>query len=261
MTTKSENTVIPSLSPWTIKERIYVLNSTSTPVSFQLRSRHSRFRSLTWFDEEQQRARPLRYASDQLSFFQDEQFEPVMLTAVLFEDGKLIVPKENVLLQQFLAIHPDNAANGGGIFKEYDAEANAKKELDSMKVRYDAFQVIYESDPETLESLGRLFFPSKVDKMSLSEIKFDLIREADKDPERMVEASKDPNLKITNLAARALREGIVKFKPDNSTLVYGANGKKIHTFLPTSDHLSALSKYLITDDGLELSNHLQTKLT
>ena len=69
---------------------------------------------LLYFDEETGINRPLRYARNQNSPFQDEQDDNAILEPIVFEDGFLFVPKTNQILQKFLALHPAN----GSIFVE-----------------------------------------------------------------------------------------------------------------------------------------------
>ena len=84
---------------WEIKDRTYVLTSDGTPVNYLLNPKHSRNKPLQYFDGTRQRA--LRYATNQSSVFVDEQQGDVIIGRITFTDGKLVVPKENILLQQF----------------------------------------------------------------------------------------------------------------------------------------------------------------
>ncbi len=70
-----------------IKDRVYVLKSDSTPLSFMLASRNTRRFPLMYFDEEKGVNRSLRYARNQKTPFEDEQddnaiLEPVVLRTV-----------------------------------------------------------------------------------------------------------------------------------------------------------------------------------
>ena len=91
-----------------IKNRIYKLRNGHQPLSFTINSRNTRRKPLLYFDGEHNR--PLRYASNQKSPFEDEQDKNVILDPVIFEDGMLYVPKNNPVLQEFLHYHPDNGS-------------------------------------------------------------------------------------------------------------------------------------------------------
>ena len=84
---------------WEIKDRVYVLTEGKTPVNYILRSRHHLNKPLQYFDGNISRS--LRYASNQTSVFEDEQHGDVTLPAIIFRDGKLVVPKEQVILQKY----------------------------------------------------------------------------------------------------------------------------------------------------------------
>ena len=100
--------------------KTYKLTREVAPLSLILASRHTNRVPLLYFDEETGINRPLRYARNQNSPFQDEQDDNAILEPIVFEDGFLFVPKTNQILQKFLALHPAN----GSIF----VEINKKKE-------------------------------------------------------------------------------------------------------------------------------------
>jgi hypothetical protein len=86
-----------------LKDKIYVLKASTTPLSFMLSSRNTRRYPLLHFDEEKGVNRPLRYARNQKTPFEDEQDDNAILEPVVFEDGYLTVPKTNPVLQWFLS--------------------------------------------------------------------------------------------------------------------------------------------------------------
>ena len=70
-----------------LKDRIYILKTKTTPLSFMLASRNTGRHPLMHFDEEKQVNRALRYARNQKSPFEDEQDDNAILEPVVFEDG------------------------------------------------------------------------------------------------------------------------------------------------------------------------------
>jgi hypothetical protein len=72
---------------WEVKDRVYILKGNRTPVNFILRSRHHLNKPLQYFDGTMTRS--LRFASNQTSVFEDEQYGDVTLPAIIFKDGKL----------------------------------------------------------------------------------------------------------------------------------------------------------------------------
>ena len=87
-----------------LKDRIFVLTSDTTPLTYVLPSRNTRRFALLHFDGKTNRA--LRYARNQKSVFEDEQDDNAIVEPVIFEDGVLMVPANNPLLSQFLDFHP-----------------------------------------------------------------------------------------------------------------------------------------------------------
>jgi hypothetical protein len=73
-----------------------------------LASRNTKRFPLLWYDEESNQNRPLRYAINQKSPFEDEQDGNAIVEAIIFENGFLAVPKQNPALQKFLYYHPMN---------------------------------------------------------------------------------------------------------------------------------------------------------
>jgi hypothetical protein len=115
-------------------DRIYKLKGDSAPLSYTIPSRNTRRFPLLWFDEENNVNRPLRYAVNQKTPFEDEQDGNAIVEPIIFENGFLQVPKNNPVLQQFLYYHPLN----GRTFVEVDTEKDAAKEVESLSAEVDA---------------------------------------------------------------------------------------------------------------------------
>jgi hypothetical protein len=88
-----------------IKDRTYRLKDGS-PLWTNIPCRNQPGFPLLHYDEVNNISRPLRYAVNQKSPFEDEQNGECILGQIIFENGMLFVPKENPALQAFLRIHP-----------------------------------------------------------------------------------------------------------------------------------------------------------
>jgi hypothetical protein len=75
--------------------------------------------------------RPLRFARNQRSPFQDEQDETAIVEPIVFENGVLRVSKQDTVLQEFLKYHPGN----GRIFEEFVPERDAEKDIEKSTTR------------------------------------------------------------------------------------------------------------------------------
>ena len=92
---------------WEIKDRTYLLKGNKEPLTFTIPSKHTRRHPLLWFDASKNTQRELRYATNMSSPFVDEQKGEVTMGHIIFRDGILSVPKENIGLQQLLSLyHP-----------------------------------------------------------------------------------------------------------------------------------------------------------
>ena len=73
--------------------KAYRLKKDNSPLTFMLPTRNTKRYPLLWFDEETGVNRPLRYARNQKTPFEDEQDGNAIVEPIIFEDGMLYVPK------------------------------------------------------------------------------------------------------------------------------------------------------------------------
>lgn len=243
-----------------VKDRTYLLTNGREPLTFSIANKHTPKRPLLYIDEEKQQQRALRYARNQKSQFVDEQDEFAIIEPIVFQDGKLNVPKNNFQLQEFLSIHPDNAANGGKVFYEFDPEKQAEERMQYMDAQYEAETAIRTMDFEKLKSLAHLYLRGNVDKMSSSEIKHNMLLVAKEDPFEVLESIEDPDTEIDSIARRAIDEGYV-FVKGGKDIHYNIvdNKKKILTMKHGQSTLDALSQWLQSDAGIEFYQKLRDK--
>jgi len=241
---------------WEVKDRIYVLKGGATPVNYILRSRHHLNKPLQYFDGTMNRS--LRYATNQTSVFEDEQYGDVTLPAVIFRDGKLIVNKENVLLQQFLSLyHPDRDK----VFLEFDAERSAQAEIDNVEAELEAMNAAREMQIEDLEAIARVVLKSRVSDMASNEIRRDMLLFARKNPQEFLSLTNDENIKLRNVAVRANEMGLIFIKDDNRTVCWNDSKKTKIITVPYGENVfSALAVYFKTDEGLDVLQSLTNKL-
>ena len=103
-------------------DKVYKLKKEAAPLSYMLPTRNTQRFPLLWFDEEKGVNRPLRYAKNQRSPFEDEQDGNAIVEPIIFEDGFLTVPRSNQVLQKFLHYHPYNGKSFIEVNKEKYAE-------------------------------------------------------------------------------------------------------------------------------------------
>lgn len=238
-----------------VKDRTYVLVTESTPLSYQLRSKHTRFNPLLWFDGNIQRA--MRYCSNQLSFFEDRQDDNALLEPIVFEDGVLHVRAEKNLLQQFLAAHPDY----GVVFKELDPEQESEEQLESEYKALDAAISVREADIHDLEAIARVLWKGKVDKMMSSEIRNDLFKWAKANPEKYMSLANNSDIRLRNLGVRAVDMGVLKVVDDGRAVAWVDNGEKLISVPFGENVYSALASYFKTDEGMDAMEKIMVELS
>ena len=242
-------------------DRAYRLKSSKTPLSYMIASRHSRRSPLLYFDEAKGTNRPLRYARNQRSPFEDEQDGNAILEPIIFEDGMLFVPKENQVLQEFLHYHPGN----GKIYELIDKERDASEQLEIVEKGLEAQIIAKDLSGDKLIAVCRVLMGTAADKMTTAELKRDVLLYAKDSPSDFIETINDPMLDLTNHTVQFF---------NNSWLVLKNNGKDVYFNLPRNkskmltvpfgeDHYYIVASYFQSDEGLEtyklLSKRLKTE--
>ena len=242
---------------WEIKDRTYVLSNGKSPLTWTIQTRHTSKKPLLWFDEENGLNKELRYATNQNSLFVDEQDGTATLAHVVFNDGTLHVPRQKQQLQKLLSIfHP----LAGKLWTEIDKKAEATDEVATIEEELEALNLVQQLDIDELEAIMRTELGSGVSKLSSKELKRDAYAFAKSNPNLFIELSQDEDIKLRNLANRAVEAGILKLTDDN-TVFKLANGKKVMT-VPFDQHpYGALAQYFKTDDGVALMKSITKKLS
>lgn len=241
---------------WEIKDRTYVLTSDGTPVNYLLNPKHSRNKPLQYFDGTRQRA--LRYATNQSSIFVDEQQGDVIIGRITFTDGKLVVPKENILLQQFLSIyHPAL----GRDYIEFDANKDAGEDLVEINIVLDAMNMAKDMEIEDLEAIARSAMKSQVNEMKSNEIRRDMIIWAQQNPEEFISLANDEDIKLRNLAIRATEMGVISLDDNSRTFNWNDKKKTKLLTVPFGENpYTALAQFFKTDEGLDVMHGISAKL-
>ncbi len=247
------------MSKLTIEDKVYVLKRKNFPMSLMLNSRNSARNPLLYFDEETGQNRALRYARNQKSPFEDEQDGHAILEPIIFEDGLLAVPKNNQVLQKFLAYHPDN----GILFEELDTKKDASDQIDWMMVQLNAQNAAMNLDIATREAIGRILLGARVDNLSSEELKRDVLLYARNNPEEFLDMIDDPELRLQNIAAKALQDNLFALKNNRRDIYFNLpdNKKKLMGIPFGDDPIKLLTSYLQSDEGIELYKVLEAKYT
>ena len=247
----------PKKDEWVIKDRLYELTRTK-PLVFTLPTAHSRKKSLLYFDEKLGYQKELRYATNQRSCFVEEQKGQIVMGRIVFRDGVLRVPKENVALQKLLSLyHPALKSN---IYKEYKPAQQASNEVDWIEFELQALNLAKTLSVEEAEAILRVEMGQAVTELSSSEIKRDALIFAKRNPNLFLQLATDENTQLRSFGAKAVEMGILSLSQDQRTFTYGSNGRKIMT-VPFDEHpYFALSAFFRTDEGMEVYKAIEKRL-
>jgi hypothetical protein len=141
------------------------------PLAFMIPGRGTGNKPLLYWDEEKGENRPLRYARNQKSPFEDEQDGNAIVEPIVFEDGFLSVPKSNPVLQQFLHYHPMN----GTRYEEVNDERDASVEVEQMNLEVDALVECKNMTIEALEHVSRILLGIDPARLTTSELRRDML--------------------------------------------------------------------------------------
>lgn len=241
----------------TFVDKVYRLTKDKAPLSYTIASRHTKRKSLLYFDESTGVNRAIRYAKNQKSIFEEEQDGNVILEPIIFEDGFLRVSKQNQILQEFLAFHPAN----GKEFIEVDKEADASVEVDNLDLALEAQILAKDLDVEMLETIARVVIGLNIEKMTSAELKRDVRIFAKRYPDEFVESINDPLLSLQNKCSKFFSEGLLVLK-NKKDVYYNLKGNKnkLLTVPYGEDPLFILASFLQSDEGLEVLRILESKL-
>ena len=242
---------------WEIKDRLYTLIN-KKPLTLRLSSRHSARSPLLYFDENSGEQRELRYATNMSSPFVDEQNGTATLGHIVFQDGRLFVPKEQQNLQNLLSLyHPRRERE----YREHRPQIIAQYDIEDIELEIDALNIAKTLDIEQAEAIMRVEEGSRVNKMSSREIKRDLLIFAKRKPKLFLDLVNDENVQLRSVAIKAVENRIIKLSQDNRTFSWASNGKKLMTVPFDENPYSAMASWFQTDEGLEVFKSIQKKLS
>lgn len=239
-------------------DRIYKLKGDAAPLSYTLPSRNTKRYPLLWFDETNNVNKPLRYAINQKSPFEDEQDGNAIVEPIIFENGFLRVPKTNPILQEFLYYHPLNGIS----FVEVNHEKDAEKEVEQMTFEADALIEARKLTVEQLETVCRVMFGKDPSKFTTAELKRDVLVYAKKDPKGFLNVLTDPMLSLQANVRIFFERKLLQFRNGQKEVFFNtANNKKKMLTVPFGeDPYFSVANYFKTDEGLEALKMLEILL-
>lgn len=241
-----------------VEAKFYKLKRDVAPLTYMLASRNSQRYPLLWFDEEKGINRPLRYARNQKSPFEDEQDGNAILEPIVFEDGVLFVPKTNQVLQKFLYYHPQRDM----VFEEINKERDAQEELEYVEAALEAQVIAKNLEFEKLVSVARVLLGSQAEKMSSIELKRDILLYAKENPVDFLDTLNDPMLEMQDTVYQFFNKNYLTFRNGNKDVYFNLpkNKKKLLTVPFGEDPYFIVASHFQSDEGVELYKLLKSRL-
>ena len=230
-------------------DKVYRLKGDQTPLSFIIPVRNTSVSPLLWYDEENNVNRPLRYASNQKSPFEDEQDGNVIVDPVIFVDGMLRVPRTNPVLQEFLHYHPMNNI----IFEEVNNERDAAQEVEDMNIEVDALIEAKTLSIEELETVYRVLFDRPATDVGTAELRRDILVYAKRSPRTFLDIVRDPVLKYKSKVKSFFENKYLVFKNGKKEVWFNtdSNKKKLMSVPYGQDPYEIVGQHLQSDEGLD----------
>lgn len=239
-------------------DKVYRLTRNAAPLSFMLPSKNNKRFPLLYFDETTNSNRPLRYAVNQKTPFEDEQDGNAILEPIIFEDGFLRVPKNNPVLQQFLYYHPGN----GITFTEVNEQKDAEQQVEALTAEVDALIEARQLSIDQLETLGRVLFGKDTSKISTAELKRDMLIYAKRNPKQFLNAVNDPMVKLQSNVHLFFEAKLLAFRNNKKEVFFNttSNKKKMLSVPYGEDPMYFVTSYLQSDDGIDALRMLEGEL-
>jgi hypothetical protein len=213
-------------------------------------------KGVTVYDPEVDSVREIRYCPNEQSIYVDEQSDSARREAIVFNEGRIFVPKNKPNLRKFLESHPQNIANGGNLFREVNKKLDAEKELEREFSINEAVMMVREKDIQELLPVA-LYFNIDINR-PVSEIRFGLLRIAKSKPQEFIEAFDSPQVQVRSIVQQAGDYQMINIKKD---AVYWFDSNALIVSVPVGqDPVDVMTRFCLTDKGASVLSTLEDRL-
>ena len=212
--------------------------------------------SITIYDKISDTVREIRYCENEPSIYADEQSPNAIRSQIVFKEGMLLVPPSKANLQDYLAAHPDNKANGGGVFTLVNKDVNAAEELDREFVMLDAISIVRDKSIDELLPIC-LYLNINPDQRN-NEIRRELLLEAKANPKRFLEMMNDPFVKAMSAVKQSVDYSILKAKDDG--MYWFDSGRLIVATPVGQESETVMARFCLTERGSSVYDELVNRL-
>ena len=209
--------------------------------------------------------RKIRYIPGESSIFEDEQKKDAKVKApITFNEGFLIVGKQNPTLKKFMDYHnqngdnPNRMTNAKVVFKKKDTERKAKVSLKKSVLEIDAMSLALKMPISKLIGYAKVLGVN-VDK-STDEIRYDMKVLAQKDPNGFISGMDNPVTEIKEIILLAEEHQLISMASNKVTWIKGA-ARPLITHVPIGqkpiDHFADFCK---SGDGEKVLDEIKNQL-
>ena len=213
-------------------------------------------KGVTIYDKENDTVREIRYCPNEPSIFVDEQSENAVKQSVIFERGRLFIPREKPNLKKFIELHPGNKENGGSIFKIVDKKKSAKEELEKEFLVSDAVSIVRDRDINDLLAIA-LYYGVNINAAT-SEIRYNLLRIAKSKPKEFLQSLDSPEVTCRSTIKQASDYQIISLKTNG---VYWFDANSLIVSVPVGqDPTTTMVRFCLTEKGASTLSLIEERL-
>ena len=213
--------------------------------------------NITVFDEETQTVRQLRYSPNEMSVWADEQSENIIREQIVFRKKTITVPYNKPNLKNYLDKHPDNTANGGGVFHMVDTAKKAEVEIETEFAVVDAVAMVRDKSIDELLPIA-LFLNIDVNQKNI-EIKRELLTHAKVNPKNFMSMFDNPSVQVRSTIMSAIDFQILNNK--ESGLFWYDSNKLIVSTPAGKDTLDIATRFCLSEKGSMVLEEIERQLS
>ena len=212
---------------------------------------------ITVFDEESKRVREIRYCENEHSVWKDEQSDKSVKSPVIFRMGRLFVDRNKPNLKNFLALHPQNDANGGSLFGLVDNVKKVEVSIDREFLINDAISTLRTKELDELLSVA-LSYGMDINR-PVSEVKHDLLVKAKAPPKEFIESFDNPVVAMKAKLKQAVSYQIIK--ADKDAIKWFDTNAHIISVPAGQDPVDVFVRYCLTEVAAPLVAEIDKQLS
>jgi len=213
-------------------------------------------KGVTIYDKENDTVREIRYCPNEPSIYVDEQSENAIKQSVIFELGRIFVPKEKPNLNKFLELHPANKINGGNIFKLVNKKKDAEQELEREFLVSDAISIVRDRDINDLLPIA-MYYGININAAT-TEIRYNLLRIAKSKPKDFLQSLDSPEVTCRSSIKQASDYQILATRENG---VYWFDSNALIVSVPVGqDSIDTMVRFCLTEKGASTLSLIEEKL-